>query len=224
MNGASPEVCESWVVACRRFLDDGRCPLGWPRRRTCNGRPLPRQRSSSYTAPTNTCSMQPPCPTRTNTTSSNSCSTNRENLPHDTPPNTGPPPSLNTIHRAEHLQDTHVHHRHRTHAHQHAPATSPHSPTPPSVYRYRQPPATACPLCARQRLPQTALPCNPDHWVCLGAAHRLTNCPHCATLNPHQRAWPAAPAAPASSGHAPTPSGTTLEGTTWQTRRTTHGP
>ena len=29
MNGASPEVCESWVVACRRFLDDGRCPLGW---------------------------------------------------------------------------------------------------------------------------------------------------------------------------------------------------
>ena len=30
MNGASPEVCESWVVACRCFLDDGRCPLGWP--------------------------------------------------------------------------------------------------------------------------------------------------------------------------------------------------
>ena len=29
MNGASPEVCESWVVACRRFFDDGRCPLGW---------------------------------------------------------------------------------------------------------------------------------------------------------------------------------------------------
>ena len=28
MNGASPEVCESWVVACRRFSDDGRCPLG----------------------------------------------------------------------------------------------------------------------------------------------------------------------------------------------------
>ena len=29
MNGASPEVCESWVVACRRFLDDGWYPLGW---------------------------------------------------------------------------------------------------------------------------------------------------------------------------------------------------
>ena len=28
MNGAPPEVCESWVVACRRFFDDGRCPLG----------------------------------------------------------------------------------------------------------------------------------------------------------------------------------------------------
>ena len=29
MNGASPEVCESRVVACHRFFDDGRCPLGW---------------------------------------------------------------------------------------------------------------------------------------------------------------------------------------------------
>ena len=29
MNGAYPEVCESRVVACRRFFDDGRCPLGW---------------------------------------------------------------------------------------------------------------------------------------------------------------------------------------------------
>ena len=29
MNGASPEVCKSWVVACCRFFDDGRCPLQW---------------------------------------------------------------------------------------------------------------------------------------------------------------------------------------------------
>ena len=29
MNGASPEVCESWVVAYRRFFDDGRCRIGW---------------------------------------------------------------------------------------------------------------------------------------------------------------------------------------------------
>ena len=56
-----------------------------PRRRTCNGRPVPRQRSSSHTAPTNTCSMQAPCPKRTKPTSSNSCSTNPENLPHDIP-------------------------------------------------------------------------------------------------------------------------------------------
>ena len=28
MNGASPEVCESSVVACRCLFDDGRCPLG----------------------------------------------------------------------------------------------------------------------------------------------------------------------------------------------------
>ena len=29
VDGASPEVCESWVVACRRLFDDGGCPLGW---------------------------------------------------------------------------------------------------------------------------------------------------------------------------------------------------
>ena len=32
--------------------------------------------------------------------------------------------------------------------------------------------------------------------VCLGAAHRLTNGPHCGGLNPHHRERPAAPAAP----------------------------
>ena len=56
-----------------------------PRRRTCNGRPLPRQRSSSHTAPTGTCSMQQPYPKQTKPTFSKSCSTNHENLPHDTP-------------------------------------------------------------------------------------------------------------------------------------------
>ena len=147
-------------------------------------------------APTNTCSMQPPCPERTKPTSSNSCSTNHENLPHDIQPNTGPPPRLHTIHPEQHRHGTHEHHRHRTHTHQHARVASPHSPTPPSVHRCRQPPATTCPLCVRQRLPQTALPCNPDHWVYLGAAHRLTHCPHCGDLNPHHRARPAVPAAP----------------------------
>ena len=28
MNGASPEVCESWVLVYRHFFDDGQCPLG----------------------------------------------------------------------------------------------------------------------------------------------------------------------------------------------------
>ena len=56
-----------------------------PRRRTCNGRPLPRQQDSSHTAPTGTCSMQQPCLKQTKPTSSNSCSTNHGNLPHDTP-------------------------------------------------------------------------------------------------------------------------------------------
>ena len=57
------------------------------------------------------------------------------------------------------------------------------------------------PLCVRQRLPQTALPCNQDHWVCLGAAHRLTHCPHYGDLNPHHRARPATPAAPPPASH-----------------------
>ena len=83
----------------------------------------------------------------------------------------------------------------------HTPASmrAPQAPVPftqPSVHRYRQPPATACSLCVRQRLPQIALPCNPDHWVCLGAAHRLTHCPHCGGLNPHHCARPAALAPP----------------------------
>ena len=56
-----------------------------PRQRTCNRRQLPRQRSSSHTAPTGTCSKQQPYPKQTKPTSSKSCSTNRENVPHDTP-------------------------------------------------------------------------------------------------------------------------------------------
>ena len=172
-----------------------------PRQCTCNRQPLPRQRSSSHTAPTNTCSMQPPCPKRTKPTSSNSCSTNHENLPHDIPPNTGPPPRLHTIQQAQHRHDTHEHHRHRTRTHQHARAENSRSPGPPSVHRYHQPPATACSLCVRQRLPQTALPCNPDHWVCLGDAHRHTHCPLCGDLNPHQRARTTAPATHPPTSH-----------------------
>ena len=70
---------------------------------------------------------------------------------------------------------------------------SPHatvSPQVPPTASHRMPPLRT------PALPQTALPCNPDHWVCLGAAHRLTHCPHRGDLNPHHRERPAAPAAP----------------------------
>ena len=108
---------------------------------------------------------------------------------------------LHTIQRAQHWHGTQRHYRIDTYAQQHARAASPHPPTPPSLHRYHQRPATACPLCVRQRLPQTALPCNPDHWVCLGAAHCLTRCPHCGDLNPHHRERPAAPAASPPASH-----------------------
>ena len=112
-----------------------------------------------------------------------------------------PHPRSHNINQARHRHGTHEHHRHRTHTCQHARGMRRHTPTPPSLHRYRQPPATACSLRVRQRLPQTALPCNPDHWVCLGAAHRLTHCPHCGDLNPHQRTLPAASAPPPPASH-----------------------
>ena len=67
-----------------------------PWQRTCNKQQSPRQENNSHTAPTNTCSMQPPCPRRTRPTSSNSCSTNGENPPRDIPPNTRPLPRART--------------------------------------------------------------------------------------------------------------------------------
>ena len=148
--------------------------------------------------PTNTCSMQPPYPQQTRATSSNSCSINHETPPSDLPADAGPspPPSPRTIHHTRHQHSTQEHHRHRTHTQQHMHTTSPHAPMPPSVHRYRQPPATACPLCVRQRIPLTALPWNPNHWVCLGAAHPLTNCPHCRDPKPYHRAQFATTAAP----------------------------
>ena len=107
-----------------------------------------------------------------------------------------PPPSPRITQRAQHRHGTHEHDRHRTHTRQHGHTASSHAPTPPSFHRYRQSPATACPLSVRQRLPQTALPCSPNHWVCLGAAHCPTHSPGCGDLNPHHRAQPPTPAAP----------------------------
>ena len=140
--------------------------------------------------------MQPPCPRGTRPTSSNSCSTNRQTPAATYDPTRDPLPGPHTIQQAAHRQGMHEYRRHRTHTRQHACAKSPHSPTPPSVHRYRQLPASACRLFVRQRLPQTALPCNPDHGVCLGAAHRLTHRLHCSDLNPHHCTWSAAPSAP----------------------------
>ena len=141
-------------------------------------------------------------------------------LMRDPPP--GPahrPPSTTPTRHAQAEQAPH------THVCQHVRTTSPHAPTPPSIHRYRQLPTTACPLCMCQRLPETALPCNPDHWVCVGAARRLTHCPHCGDLNPHHRTQPPPPpATAASSGDSLTPSRTTWEGTTWRTQRILRGP
>ena len=50
-------VTTAVYILLRTYADDPR-----PRQRTCNGRPLPRPQNSSPTAPTNTCSTQPPCP------------------------------------------------------------------------------------------------------------------------------------------------------------------
>ena len=86
----------------------------------------------------------------------------------------------------------------------HAPHTRPPAlarrqpPSPHATVRPQVPPTASHRM---PRLPQTALPCNPDHWVCLRAAHRLTHCPHCADLNPHHRERPAAPAAPPPASH-----------------------
>ena len=177
-----------------------------PQRRTCNGRPFPRQWSSSDTAPTNTCSMQPFCPEPTKPTCSNSCSTNRENLPHGTPPNTEPPPPLNTIHRARPLAC----------AHRQPPL--PHAtvcPQVPPTASHRMPPLrtpaattngptlqpTPLNLPGSCRTPRPLPPLRGPQLPPLRAAR-----------GPSRN--PAPPATPASSGHSATPSGTTSEGTT----------
>ena len=122
---------------------------------------------------------------------------NRETPPSDLPPDArAPRPSSRTIHHKGDRHRRHELHRHRTHTHQHAHTGSPHAPTPRSVRRFPQPRVTACPLYVRQWLPQTGLDCNPNHWICLGAAHSLSHCPHCGDLNPHHRAQPATQAAP----------------------------
>ena len=200
-----------------------------PRRRTCRGRPLPRRRSSSHTAPTNTCSMRQPCPQQTKPTSSNSCSTNHENLPRDIP--TRNPHHVYTPSTEHSTGTAHTGATGTTHAPtsmrappapippRRRPSTGttnhqpPHVPSAFASGYHRQPcPATQTTGSAWE--PRTASPTAPTAG---------TSTP--ATANgPRPQPHPPPPATPASSGSSPTPSGTNWEGTTWRTRRTTHGP
>ena len=200
-----------------------------PRRRTCSGGPLPRQRSSSHTASTNTCSMQQPCPRQTKAISSNSCSTNHENLPHDIPTrdlhhaytpstehNTGTAHTgtTGTAHTPTSMRATPapIPPRHR-------PSTGTTNRQPPHVpsafargYHRRPCPATQTTGSAWE--PRTTSPTAPTAGTSTPtSASGLRPQPH-----------PPPPATPASSDHSPTPSGTTWEGTTWRTWWTTHGP
>ena len=105
-----------------------------PRRRTCNRRPLPRQRSSSHTAPTNTCSTQPRWQKQTKPTTSNSCPTPRHTTQHRTP-------------------IKHTHHQAGTTPAQHTRAPqAPH--TRPAACARHQPPLPHATV--RQQVPPTA--------------------------------------------------------------------
>ena len=198
-------------------------------RRTCSGRPLPRQRSSSHTAPTNTCSMQQPCPKQTKPTSSNSCSTNHENLPRDIP--TRNPHHVYTP-STEHNTGT-AHTGTTGTAHTPTSMRTPTAPIPPRRRPFtgttnRQPPHVPSAYASGyHRRPCPATQTTGSAWEPRTASPTAptagTSTPTTAS-GPQPQPYPPPPASPASSGHSPTPSGTTWEGTTWRTRRTTHGP
>ena len=200
-----------------------------PRRHTCSGRPLPRRRSSSHTAPTNTCSMRQPCPQQTKPTSSNSCSTNHENLPRDIPT-----PNPHHVYTPSTEQSTGTAHTGATGT-AHAPTSmrAPPAPIPPRrrpstgttnhqpphvppafASGYHRQPCPATQTTGSALEPRTASPTAPTAG---------TSTPTTAN-GPRPQPHPPPPAPPASSGTSPTLSGTNWEGTTWRTRRTTHGP
>ena len=192
-----------------------------PRWRTCNGRPLPRQRSSSNTTPTGTCSMQQPYPKQTKPTSSNSCSTNHENLPHDTPtwyPHHAYTPSTEHNTGTAHTGTTGTT---RTPTSMRAPpAPIPPRHRPSTGTTSRQPPhAPSAYASGYHRRPYPATRTTGPAW---GARTVSPTAPTTGTSTPTTASGP--PATQAASGHSPTPSGTTWEGTMWRTRRTTHGP
>ena len=170
-----------------------------------------------------------PAPKKTKPTSSNSCSTNHENLPRDIPtrnPHHVYTPSTEHSTGTAHTDATGTAHtptsmrappapipprrRPSTGTTNHQP---PHVPSALAGGYHRQPcPATQTTGSAWE--PRTASP---------AAATAGTSTP--ATMSgPRPQRHPTPPATPASSGSSPTPSGTTWEGTTWRTRGTTHGP
>ena len=173
--------------------------------------------------------MQQPCPKQTKPTSSNSCSTNHENLPRDIPtrnPHHVYTPSAEHNTGTAHTGTTGTAHTPTSMRAPPAPihpgrrpstgTTNRQPPHVPSAYAsgyHRQPcPATQTTGSAWQ--PRTASPTAPT----AGTSTPTT------TSGPRPQPHPPPPATPASSGSSPTPSGTTWEGTTWRTRRTTHGP
>ena len=183
----------------------------------------------SHTAPTNTCSMRQPCPQRTKPTSSNSCSTNPENLLRDIPtrnPHHVYTPSTEHSTGTAHTDTTGT-------AHTPTSMRAPPAPIPPrrrpstgttnrqpahvpSAFAsgYHRQPCPATQTTGSAWEPRTASPTAPTAG---------TSTPTTAS-GPRPQPHPPPRATPASSGSSPTLSGTTWEGTTWRTRRTTHGP
>ena len=200
-----------------------------PRRRTCSGRPLPRRRSSSHTAPTNTCSMRQPCPQQTNPTSSNSCSTNVENLPRDVPT-----PNPHHVYTPSTEHSTGTAHTGATGT-AHAPTSmrAPPAPIPPrrrpstGTTNHQPPHVPSAFASGYHRQPCPATQTTGSAWEPRTASPTAPTAGTSTPANangPRPQPHPPPPATPAYSGTSPTLSGTNWEGTTWRTRRTTHGP
>ena len=174
--------------------------------------------------------MQQLYPKQTKPTSSNSCSTNHENLPRDTPtrdPHHAYTPSTEHNTGTAYTGTTGTICTPTSMRTPPAPIPSRHRPSTGTTSRQppHAPPAYAS---GYHRRPYPAIRTTGSAWGPLIAS---PTAPTAGTSTPTpvsgprpQPHPPPPPATPASSGHSPTPSWTTWEGTTWRTRRTTHGP
>ena len=173
--------------------------------------------------------MQQPCPRQTEPTSSNSCSTNHENLRHDTltrDPHHAYTPSTEHNTGTAHTGTTGTAHTPTSMRAPPAPipprnrpstgTTSRQPPHAPSAYAsgYHRRPCPATETTGSSWEPRTASPTAPTAGTSTPTTAR----------GPRPQPQPPLPATPASLGHSPTASRSTWEGTTWRTRRTTHGP